>query len=78
MPGTKGFTRRKWFVSYNFGIDDGAESKFGTNKELIVPNALKYKCCVNKSCDMSHDHFAKNRKLAIDQLVDGLKKEIEQ
>ena len=27
---------------------------------------------------MSHDHFAKNRKLAIDQLVDGLKKEIEQ
>ena len=23
---------------------------------------------------MSHDHFAKNRKLAIDQLVTGLKK----
>ena len=27
---------------------------------------------------MSHDHFAKNRKLAIDQLVAGLKKEIKQ
>ena len=30
------------------------------------------------SCDMSHDHFAKNRKLAIYQLVAGLKKEIEE
>ena len=28
-------------------IDDGAESKFGTHKELIVLNILKYKYCVN-------------------------------
>ena len=48
---------------YNFGIDDGAESKFGTNKELIVLNILKYEYCVNKSRDMSRDHFAKNCKL---------------
>ena len=27
-------------------IDDGAESKFGTHKELIVLNILKYKYCV--------------------------------
>ena len=32
-------------------------------KELIVLNILKYKHCVNKSRDMSRDHFAKNRKL---------------
>ena len=46
-----------------FGIDNGAESKFGIHKELIVLNILKYKHCVNKSRDMSRDHFAKNRKL---------------
>ena len=28
-------------------IDDGAESKFGTHKELIVLDILKYKYCVN-------------------------------
>ena len=28
-------------------IDNGAESKFGTHKELIVLNILKYKHCVN-------------------------------
>ena len=43
----------------NLGIDDGAESKFGTHKELIVLNILKYIQRVN----MSRDHFAKNRKL---------------
>ena len=32
-------------------------------KELIVLTILKYKHCVNKSRDMSRDHFAKNRKL---------------
>ena len=61
---TKGFTCGKWFIDYNFGIDDSAESKFGTHKELIVLNILKYKYCVNKSGDMSRDCFAKNRKLS--------------
>ena len=31
--------------------------------ELIVLNILKNKHCVNKSGDMSRDHFAKTRKL---------------
>ena len=62
-PGTKGFTRGKWIIGYNFGIDDGTGSKFGTPKELIVLNILKYNYCVYKSRDMSRDHFAKNRKL---------------
>ena len=55
-PGTKGF------LGYNFGADQEAESKLGTHKELIVLNILNYKYCVNKSRDMSCDHFAKNRK----------------
>ena len=62
-PGTKAFTCGKWFIGYNFGIDDGAESEFGTHKELTVINILKYKHCVNKSRDKSRDHFAKNREL---------------
>ena len=62
-PGTKLFTWGKWIISYNFGIDDGTESKFGTQKELTVLNILKYEYCVNKSRDMSRDHFAKNCKL---------------
>ena len=62
-PGTKAFTCGKWIICYNFGIDDGAESKFRTHKELIVLNILKYRHCVNKSRDMLRDHFAKNRKL---------------
>ena len=62
-PGTKGFTCRKRFIGYNFGIDDGAESEFGTHKELTIINILKYKHCVNKSRDKSRDHFAKNREL---------------
>ena len=49
--------------SYNFGADDDAESKFGTHTELIVLNILNYKYWVNKSGDMSREHFAKNRKL---------------
>ena len=44
-------------------MDDGTELKFGTDKELIVLNNLKYKYCVNKSRDTSRDHFAKNCKL---------------
>ena len=44
-------------MDYNFGIDDGAESKFGTHKELIVLNIIENKYCVNKSRDMSRDHF---------------------
>ena len=63
-PGTKGFfTRGKWIIGYNFGTDDNTESKFDTHKELIVLNILKYEYCLNKSRDMSRDHFAKNCKL---------------
>ena len=62
-PRTKGFTCGKRIIDYNFGIDDSAKLKFGTHKELIVLNILKYKYCVNKSRDISRDHFAKNRKL---------------
>ena len=59
-PGTKGFfTWGIWIIGYNFGIDDGTESKLGTHKELIVLNILKNEYCVNKS----RDHFAKNCKL---------------
>ena len=58
-PGTKAFTCGKWINRYNFGIDDGEDSKFGTDKELIVLNILKYKHCVNNSRDVSRDHFAK-------------------
>ena len=43
MPGTKEFTGGEWINGYNFGIDDGDKSKFGTHKELIVLNILKYK-----------------------------------
>ena len=62
-PGTEGFTSGKWIIGYKFGIDDGAKSKFDTHKELIVLNIFKYKNCVDKSRDVSHDHFAKSRKL---------------
>ena len=55
-------------IGYNVGIDDDAKSKFGTHKELIVLNILKYKYCVNQSHDMSRDQFAKNRK----SLTNGL------
>ena len=59
----KWFVCGKWFIGYNFGLDDGAESKTGTHKELNILTILKYKHCVNKSRDLSCDHFAKNRKL---------------
>ena len=42
------------------GIDDSAEQKFGTSKELIVLNIFKYIFFVNT---MSRDQFPKNRKL---------------
>ena len=61
-PGTKGFTRRKGIIGYNFSIDDGAQLKFGIHKELIVLNFLMYKYSFNKFYDMSFDLFAKNRK----------------
>ena len=44
------------------GTDHGTDSKFATNKELIVLNILRCKYCVNKSRDMSRDHFSKNLK----------------
>ena len=62
-PGTKGFTWGKWIIGYNFRLDDGTESKFGTSEKLIVLNILEYEYCVNKSRDMSRDYFAKNCKL---------------
>ena len=62
-PGTWKFTCGKRFIGFNFGIDDGAESKFGTHKDIIVLKILKYKYCVNQSRNMSREHFAKNRKL---------------
>ena len=51
----KWFVCGKWFVGYNFGLDDGAESKTGTHKELIAFKILKYKYCVNQSRDMPLD-----------------------
>ena len=50
-------------IGYNFGIDDGAKSKFGTHKKLIVLNISEYKYCVNKSSGISCDPLAKNPKL---------------
>ena len=44
------------------GTDHGTDSKFATNKELIVLNILRCKYYVNKSRDMSRDHFSKNLK----------------
>ena len=44
------------------GTDHGTDSKFATNKELIVLHILRCKYCVNKSRDMSRDHFSKNLK----------------
>ena len=59
-PGSKLFTCRKWIIGYNFAIHGGAELKFGTHKELIVLNILKYKYYLNKSRDTSRDQFGKN------------------
>ena len=50
--GLREFTWQKWIIGYKFGTDDGAESKFGASKELMVLNILNYECCVNKSRDM--------------------------
>ena len=61
------FTCEKWFTGYNFGIENGAESKFGTNEELIVLKILKNKYWVNKSRDMWPFFYEKS--LIIDKLV---------
>ena len=61
-------------IGYNVGIDNDAKSKFGTHKELIVLNILKYKYCVNQSHDMSRDQFAKNPKLLTNWLPVSKKK----
>ena len=54
------FTRK--MIGYYFGTHYGAESNFAAHKELIALKILKYKYCVNKSRDISRDHFAKNLK----------------
>ena len=59
-PGSNRFTRK--MISYYFGTHYGAASNFTAHKELIVLNILKYKYCVNRSRDISRDHFAKNLK----------------
>ena len=42
-PGSNGFTGGKRFIGYiNFRTGYGSESKFGTHKELVVLNILKY------------------------------------
>ena len=51
------FTCDNWSIGYKFGTNHRAESNFGTHKELIVLNILKYKYCVNKSRDVSRDHL---------------------
>ena len=62
-PGSNGFTCGKLFIGYiNFGTESGTKSKFGTHKELIVLNTLKYKYFVNRSRDVSRDHFSKSLK----------------
>ena len=61
-----GLSVQKWFIGYNFGLDDGAESKTGTHKELVAFKILKYKYCVNQSRDMPLDHFTENGKLLFD------------
>ena len=55
--GSKGFICGNWSIGYKFGTDYGAESNFGTHKELIVLNILKYEYCVNKSRYVSRDHL---------------------
>ena len=65
-PGTKGFTCGKWIIDYNFGIDDGAELKFGTHKEPIVLNILKYINIVlisNAICQLEWPSLYFNKKL---------------
>ena len=62
----KWFVCGKWFIVYNFGLDDGAESKTGRRKELVAFKILKYKYWVNQSRDMSRDHLTENRKLLFD------------
>ena len=47
------------FLALTLVTDDGAESKFGTHKKLIVLNIFNYKHCVNKSRDMSGDDLLK-------------------
>ena len=56
----------KWFIGCNFSLDDGAESKIGTHKELFAFNILKYKYCVNQSRDISRDHFTEILKFLLD------------
>ena len=68
-PWSNEFTCEKWFTGYKFGIENGTESKFGTNKELIVLKILKFKYCVNKSRDMWPFFYEKS--LIIDKLVIG-------
>ena len=46
----------KQFIGYNFGIEDGTESKFCTHKELIVLNMFKYNIVLwsHVICHLNH------------------------
>ena len=70
--GLNGFTNGKWFIGYNIGTDYEAGIEIWHTKEIIVVKISKYKYCVNRSRDMSYDHFSKN--LKIDETGAGLKK----
>ena len=48
-PRSNSFAFGKRFIGYNFGTDYGPESKFGTNKELIILNSF-LKVQVSNNC----------------------------
>ena len=52
--------------------DYEAGIKIWHTKEIIIVKISKYKYCVNRSRDMSYDHFSKN--LKIDKTSGGFKK----
>ena len=54
------WTMMNWL--YSVQIMELTQNLPQINKELIVLNILRCKYCVNKSRDMSRDHFSKNLK----------------
>ena len=61
--GSNGFTDEQWFIGYHVGTDYGAGIKIWHTNELFVVNISKDKYCVNRSRDISYDHFSKNLKI---------------